>query len=94
MLKLISSSRRRIAVYTGHLLKKNFASANVNGNPLLKTHKLPPFKLIRVDHIEPAMEVLLSKYEKSIDRLEEQIDNKSIAGWNVFDELELIEQQP
>jgi oligopeptidase A len=92
MLKLASSSRRRIAVYTGHLLKKNFASANVTGNPLLKTHTLPPFKLIRVDHIEPAMEVLLSKYEKSIDGLEEQIDNKSVAGWNVFNELELIEQ--
>ena len=100
MLK-IPSSRRRIAIYTAHLLKRQFAAASntntittttTNDNPLLETHALPPFKLITPAHVEPAMDKLLSKYELSINNIEAEINNQSLQGWKIFDELELIEQ--
>ena len=100
MLK-IPSSTRRIAIYTAHLLKRQFAAASnttttttttTNDNPLLETHALPPFKLITPAHVEPAMDKLLSKYELSINNIEAEINNQSLQGWKIFDELELIEQ--
>ena len=41
-------------------------------NPLLETHELPPFAEIRAEHVEPAVEALLSESRTAIDRLAEQ----------------------
>ena len=38
-------------------------------NPLLETHELPPFAEIRAEHVEPAVETLLSESREAIDRL-------------------------
>ena len=82
-------------------MKRQFAAASnttttttttTNDNPLLETHALPPFKLITPAHVEPAMDKLLSKYELSINNIEAEINNQSLQGWKIFDELELIEQ--
>ncbi|WP_249978180.1 oligopeptidase A [Vreelandella olivaria] len=41
-------------------------------NPLLETHELPPFAEIRAEHVEPAVEALLSESREAIDRLAQQ----------------------
>ncbi|MGO2580426.1 MAG: M3 family metallopeptidase [Halomonas sp.] len=41
-------------------------------NPLLETHKLPPFADIRAEHVEPAVEILLRESREAIDLLAQQ----------------------
>ncbi|MGO2242640.1 MAG: M3 family metallopeptidase [Halomonas sp.] len=41
-------------------------------NPLLETHKLPPFADIRAEHVEPALEILLNESREAIDLLAQQ----------------------
>lgn len=41
-------------------------------NPLLATHKLPPFAEMRAEHVVPAVEALLSENRETIDRLAQQ----------------------
>ncbi len=48
------------------------SSTPSSSNPLLETHELPPFAEIRAEHVEPAMETLLSESREAIDRLADQ----------------------
>ena len=47
-------------------------------NPLLDDHLLPPFKSIRAEHIEPAIEELLAR-NRSMRR---QLLSEGKSGWN------------
>lgn len=44
----------------------------MSANPLLETHELPPFTEIRAEHVEPAVEMLLSESREAIDSLAKQ----------------------
>lgn len=44
----------------------------MSSNPLLETHELPPFAEIRAEHVEPAVDALLSESRDAINRLAEQ----------------------
>ncbi len=44
----------------------------MSSNPLLETHELPPFAEIRAEHVEPAVDELLSESRDAINRLAEQ----------------------
>lgn len=48
------------------------SSTPLPSNPLLETHKLPPFADIRAEHVEPALEILLNESREAIDLLAQQ----------------------
>lgn len=48
------------------------SSTPLPSNPLLETHKLPPFADIRAEHVEPAVEILLRESREAIDLLAQQ----------------------
>lgn len=48
------------------------SSTPLPSNPLLETHKLPPFADIRAEHVEPAVEKLLNESREAIDLLAQQ----------------------
>ncbi len=52
-------------------------------NPLLETHELPPFAEIRAEHVEPAVEALLSESREAIDRLAKQASTAP-PSWDNF----------
>ncbi|MGP9680069.1 oligopeptidase A [Halomonas sp. AOP27-A1-41] len=52
-------------------------------NPLLETHKLPPFAEMRAEHVVPAVEALLSENRETIDRLAQQAA-KTPPTWENF----------
>lgn len=60
-------------------------------NPFLNTECLPKFDMFHVEHIEPAIEQLLTESQKKIDEL---VDSKSAPSWvNFIEELEAVDNR-
>ena len=53
-------------------------------NPLLQSHKLPPFSEIKPDHIKPAVEQIISENEQAIEKL---LSEKQSFTWSNLQEV-------
>lgn len=67
---------------------RHFSAAAVTGNPLLDAKLLPHFSAIKPEHVQPAIEKLVTDVERDVTALERKLESGVAADWGHVEELE------